>query len=89
MPQHDIRSAVRNRDNGMAKITALSWRAGAAGVAVAGLLTVALGHQPGCPHCPGGAPRRPQRHRDPGSAAEPGTRHRPGNVWRVMTAGAR
>ena len=46
MPQHDIRSAVRNRDNGMAKITALSWRAGAAGVAVAGMLTVALGHHP-------------------------------------------
>jgi hypothetical protein len=46
MPQHDIRSAVRNRDHGMAKITALSWRAGAAGVAVAGLLTVALGHHP-------------------------------------------
>jgi hypothetical protein len=29
----------------MAKITAITWRAGAAGVAVAGLLTVALGHQ--------------------------------------------
>jgi len=28
----------------MAKITALTWRAGAAGLAVAGLLTVALSH---------------------------------------------
>jgi len=44
MPQHDIRTAVQNREAGMAKITALSWRAGAAAVAVAGLLTAALGH---------------------------------------------
>ena len=46
MPQYDIRTAAQNRDTGMVKITALSWRAGAAGVAVAGLLTVALGHHP-------------------------------------------
>jgi hypothetical protein len=46
MPQHHIRTAVQNRDAGLAKITALSWRAGAAGVAVAGLLTVALAHHP-------------------------------------------
>ena len=46
MPQHHIRTAAQNRDAGMAKITALSWRAGAAAVVVAGLLTVALGqHQ--------------------------------------------
>jgi hypothetical protein len=52
MPQHDTRfagqnrDAAKNRDSGMAKITALSWRAGAAGVAAAGLLTVVLGHHP-------------------------------------------
>jgi hypothetical protein len=46
MPQHDVRTAAQNRDTGMAKITALTWRAGAAGVAVAGLLTAALGHHP-------------------------------------------
>jgi hypothetical protein len=46
MPQHDIRTAIQNRDTGMATITALTWRAGAAGVAVAGLLTAALGHHP-------------------------------------------
>jgi hypothetical protein len=46
MPEHDIRAAVQNRNTGMAEITALSWRAGAAGVAVAGLLTVALAHHP-------------------------------------------
>jgi hypothetical protein len=44
MPQHDIRTAAQNREAGLAKISALSWRAGAAAVAVAGLLTVALGH---------------------------------------------
>ena len=44
MPQHDIRTAVHSREVGLAKITALSWRAGAAAVAVAGLLTAALGH---------------------------------------------
>lgn len=44
MPEHDARAAARDRDAGMAKITSITWRAGAAGVAVAGLLTVALGH---------------------------------------------
>lgn len=56
MPQHDTRTAVRNRDTGMAKITALSWRAGAAGVAVAGLLTVALAHHPLARTVPAGHP---------------------------------
>ena len=52
MPQHDLgvaaqnRDAAQHRDEGMARISALSWRAGAAGVAVAGLLTFALGHHP-------------------------------------------
>jgi hypothetical protein len=46
MPPHDIRTAAQNRDTGIAKITAVSWRAGAAGVAVAGLLTRALAHHP-------------------------------------------
>jgi len=44
MSEHDARAAARGRDAGMAKITAITWRVGAAGVAVAGLLTVALGH---------------------------------------------
>jgi len=46
MAQFDSRTAARNRDAGMAKVTALSWRVGAAGVVVAGLLTVAFGHHP-------------------------------------------
>ena len=49
MPEHDARAAARDRDAGMAKITSITWRAGAAGVAVAGLLTVALGHHADAP----------------------------------------
>jgi hypothetical protein len=49
MPEHDARAAARDRDTGMAKITAITWRAGAAGVAVAGLLTVALSHHADTP----------------------------------------
>jgi len=29
MPGHDARSAARNGDSGMAKITSITWRAGA------------------------------------------------------------
>jgi len=39
MQQCDTRTAAQNRDTGMAKITALSWRSGAAGIAVAGQVT--------------------------------------------------
>jgi hypothetical protein len=86
MPQHDIRTAAQNRDPGMAKIiNALTWRAGAAGVAAAGLLTFAPGRHAAAS---GGPPARSGHHPDAGSAATPGSGHRPGNVWRVMTAGA-
>jgi hypothetical protein len=44
MSERDARAAAWGRDAGMARITAITWRVGAAGVAVAGLLTVALGH---------------------------------------------
>jgi hypothetical protein len=44
MSEHNARAAAWDRDAGMAKITAITWRVGAAGVAVAGLLTVALSH---------------------------------------------
>jgi hypothetical protein len=60
MWQHDIRSAARsrdaaaNRDSGMAKVTALTWRAGAAGVVAAGLLTFALGHHAAASSAPAG-----------------------------------
>jgi hypothetical protein len=60
MSQHDIRTAVRsrdaaaNRDSGMAKVAALTWRAGAAGVVAAGLLTFALGHHAAASSAPAG-----------------------------------
>jgi hypothetical protein len=60
MTQHDIRTAaqsrdaVLSRDSGMAKVTALSWRAGAAGVVAAGLLTFALGHHTTASDVPAG-----------------------------------
>jgi hypothetical protein len=60
MTQHDIRTAaqsrdaVLSRDSGMAKVTALSWRAGAAGVVAAGLLTFALGHHAAASDVPAG-----------------------------------
>jgi hypothetical protein len=63
MTQHDIRTAaqsrdaVLSRDSGMAKVTALSWRAGAAGVVAAGLLTVALGHHTAASDVPAGHQR--------------------------------
>lgn len=49
MSEHDARAAAWDRDAGMAKITAITWRVGGAGVAVAGLLTVALGHHADTP----------------------------------------
>jgi hypothetical protein len=49
MSEHSARAAAWDRDAGMAKITAITWRVGAAGVAVAGLLTVALSHHAGAP----------------------------------------
>ena len=60
MTRHDIRTAVHSRDavlsrdSGMAKVTALSWRAGAAGVVAAGLLTFALGHHTAASEVPAG-----------------------------------
>jgi hypothetical protein len=64
MPHYDSRLAARERDLGMAKITSITWRAGAAGVAVAGLLTFALGHHP---EASGGG----SQHHQPGSILIP------------------
>ncbi|HUC25856.1 MAG TPA: hypothetical protein VMA73_24385 [Streptosporangiaceae bacterium] len=64
MPQHDIRTAAQSREAGLAKISALSWRAGAAAVAVAGLLTVALGQH-------SSARAVPPEHRTQGSIVIP------------------
>lgn len=49
MSERNARAAAWDRDAGMAKITAITWRVGAAGVAVAGLLTIALSHHADAP----------------------------------------
>jgi len=46
MPQHDIWAAASERDTGVARIHSTTWRVGAAGVVVAGLLALAFGHHP-------------------------------------------
>jgi hypothetical protein len=46
LPQYDIRAAARDRDHGMHRVNAVTWRVGAAGVALAGLLALAFGHHP-------------------------------------------
>ena len=73
---------ARNRDAGVAKITSITWRAGAAGVAVAGLLTVALGHHADAPQ----ASHEPGHYRDPSPAASARRWSRPGDLGRIMTA---
>jgi hypothetical protein len=60
MPQHNTRTAAAtrdaaaSRDRGMAKATALTWRAGAAGVVAAALPTFAFGHHAGASGVPAG-----------------------------------
>jgi hypothetical protein len=82
MPQHDIRAAAHDRDAGMAKITALSWRAGAAGVVIAGLLTFALGHHPA-------ASSGPAEHRnDQGTIVIPAQPPAPASGTGQVTSGA-
>jgi hypothetical protein len=44
LPYYDMRAAARDRDHGVAKVRAVTWRVGAVGAALAGLLTLAFGH---------------------------------------------
>jgi hypothetical protein len=46
MPGNDMRGAAARRDDGIRKISRLTWRAGAAGVICSGLIAIALGHHP-------------------------------------------
>jgi len=87
MPQHDIRTVVQSRDaaasrdSGMAKVTALSWRAGAAGVVAAGLLTFALGHHAEARDVPAG-------HQNKGSILIPAQPPQPAAGNGQVTSGA-
>ena len=44
MPGDDLRSAAARRDEGVRKVAALTWRAGAAGVIGSAVIALALGH---------------------------------------------
>jgi hypothetical protein len=44
MPGNDMHSAVTRRNDGVRKISRLTWRAGAVGVICSGLIAVAFGH---------------------------------------------
>ncbi|HMH91334.1 MAG TPA: hypothetical protein VK586_09650 [Streptosporangiaceae bacterium] len=43
MPPDDLRSAAARRDEGVRKVSALTWRAGAAGVICSAIIAVAFG----------------------------------------------
>lgn len=53
MPGNDIRAAMARRDDGIRKISRLTWRVGAAGVICSGLMAAALGHHAQQPPSPG------------------------------------
>jgi hypothetical protein len=44
MPEHDARAAARDRDSGLRKVSRVTWRAGAAGIAFTAAIGVALTH---------------------------------------------
>ena len=88
MPPQDTRTAVQSRnavqsrDSGMAKVAALSWRAGAAGVVAAGLLTFALGHHAAASSVPAG------HHNNQGSILVPAQPPGPSAGSGQVTSGA-
>jgi hypothetical protein len=47
VPQYDRRLAASERDAGIRKVSRLTWRAGAVGVACSAIIGLALGHHPG------------------------------------------
>jgi len=44
MPGDDLRSAAARRDEGVRKVSRMTWRAGAAGVICSAVIAVAFGH---------------------------------------------
>lgn len=44
MPGDDLRSAAARRDEGVRKLSRMTWRAGAAGVICSAVIAVAFGH---------------------------------------------
>jgi hypothetical protein len=44
MPGEDLRSAAARRDEGILRVSRMTWRAGAAGVICSAVIAVAFGH---------------------------------------------
>jgi hypothetical protein len=82
MAEEDVRTAAHDRDAGLAKVTAISWRAGAAGVAAAGLLTVALGQHAAA------ATSAPRQRNDQGAIVIPAQPPKPTAGAGQVTSGA-
>jgi hypothetical protein len=75
MPEADLRSAAARRDEGIRKVSRLTWRAAAAGVICSAVIAVAFGHhaeaaaaKPGAPPGTIAVPNQPP-------APEPGSGH--------------
>jgi hypothetical protein len=56
MPGDDLRSAAARRDEGIAAVRRITWRAGAAGVICSALIAVAFGHHAEAAAAKPGAP---------------------------------
>jgi hypothetical protein len=56
MPGDDLRSAAARRDEGVRKVSRITWRAGAAGVACSAIIAVAFGHHAEAAAKPGARP---------------------------------
>ena len=82
MSQHDARAAARERDSGMRKITQLTWRAGAAGVAVAAVIAVAFTH-----HADASA-SQPERQHSQSAIVIPAQPPQPAGGFGQVTSGA-
>lgn len=77
----DLRSATARRDDGVRKITRLTWRAGAVGVACSAAIAVAFGH-----HAHAGT-AQPQHHQQ-GTILVPNQPPAPGTGAGQVTSGA-
>jgi hypothetical protein len=77
----DLRSAAARRDHGVRKITRLTWRAGAVGVACSAVIAVAFGH-----HADAGTPKA--QHNQQGTIVVPNQPPAPGTGAGQVTSGA-
>jgi hypothetical protein len=79
MPGHHLHAAAARRDEGVAKVRRITWRAGAAGVICSAVIAVAFGH-----HAQAGTSRPVTT---PGSIAVPSQPPAPGTGAGQVTSG--